>query len=141
MSNDVVPNCQKLSATSVVWLAADGALFRRMLEPFLRNLATLARAGHDVIAESMMTPDTEGLCSDGFRDLRVVFVGLECPRAVAQEREASRADRRKGPMNLDHPLLQTVHDHGCYDLCVDTSELTPRRMSPTPAAATPTRPR
>lgn len=108
-----------------VWLADDGALFRRMIEPFLRNLATLARAGHDVIAESMVTPDTEALYLDGFHDLQVVFVGLECRLDVAKAREASRGDRRKGPMNLDHALLQTLHEHGCYDLRVGTSTLTP----------------
>lgn len=112
-----------------VWLADDGAMFRRMVEPFLRNLATLARAGHDVIAESMLTPDTETLYVDGFPDLEVVFVGLECRLDVAKAREASRGDRRKGPMNLDHPLLETLHEHGCYDVCVDTSELTPGEVA------------
>lgn len=112
-----------------VWLADDGALFRRMIEPFLRNLATLARAGHDVIAESMLTLDTEALYLDGFHELQVVFVCLECPRDVAKAREASRGDRRKGPVNLDHPLLQTLHEHGCYDLRVDTSELTPGEVA------------
>jgi chloramphenicol 3-O phosphotransferase len=112
-----------------VWLADDGALFRRMIEPFLRNLATLARTGHDVIAESMLTSDTEALYLDGFHDLRVVFVGLECRLDVAKAREANRGDRRKGPMNLDHPLLHTVHDHGCYDLRLDTSEMTAREVA------------
>ena len=48
---------------------------------------------------------------------------------VAVAREANRGDRRKGPMNLDHPLLQTVQDHGCYDLRLDTSEMTPRDVA------------
>jgi len=112
-----------------VWLADDGGLFRRMIEPFLHNLATLARAGHDVIAESMVTPDTEALYVDGFDDLQVVFVCLECPLDVAKAREASRGDRRKGPVDLDHPLLQTLHEHVCYDLRVDTSKLTPGEVA------------
>ncbi len=112
-----------------VWLADDGALFRRMIEPFLHNLAMLARAGHDVIAESMVTPDTEALYLDDFHDLQVVFVGLECPLDVAKAREANRGDRRKGPVDLDHPLLQTLHEHGSFDVCVDTSELTPDEVA------------
>ena len=112
-----------------VWLADDGALFRRIVAPFLRNLATLARAGHDVIAESMVTADTEALYLDSFHDLQVVFVGLECRLDVAKAREANRGDRRRGPVNLDHPLLQTVHDHGCYDLRLDTSQMTPREVA------------
>jgi len=59
----------------------------------------------------------------------VVFVGLECRLDVAKAREANRGDRRKGPMNLDHPLLHTVHDHGCYDLRLDTSEMTAREVA------------
>ncbi|GAB3769489.1 phosphotransferase-like protein [Microlunatus parietis] len=31
-------------------------------------------------------------------------------------------DRRKGPMDLDQPELHALHDHGCYDLTVDTSQ-------------------
>jgi chloramphenicol 3-O phosphotransferase len=112
-----------------VWLADDGALFRRMIGPFIRNLATLARAGHDVIAESMLTSETATLYLDVFRDVQVIFVGLECRLDVAKVREADRADRRKGPMNLDHPLLRTLHDHGCYDLRLDTSETTAREIA------------
>jgi chloramphenicol 3-O phosphotransferase len=72
----------------------------------------------------------------------VVFVGLECRLDVAKAREANRGDRRRGPMNLDHPLLRTVHDHGCYDLRLDTSELTPREVASriAPVLATPPQP-
>lgn len=112
-----------------VWLADDGTVFRRIVEPFLLNLATLARAGHDVISESMLTADIEGLYLSVFHDVQVVFVGLDCRLEVAKTREANRGDRRKGPMKLDHPLLKTLHDHGCYDLRVDTSELTPDEVA------------
>jgi chloramphenicol 3-O phosphotransferase len=112
-----------------VWLADDGTLFGRMIEPFLRNLATLALAGHDVIAESMLTSENETLYLEIFHDFRVILVGLDCRIDVATNREASRGDRRRGPMNLDHPLLKGLHDHGCYDLRVDTSELTPREVA------------
>jgi chloramphenicol 3-O phosphotransferase len=125
-----------------VWLADDGTMFRRMIESFLLNLATLAHAGHHVIAESMVTADNEGLYLESFHDIPVVFVGLDCRLDVAKAREANRRDRRRGPMNLDHPLLQTVHDHGCYDVRLDTSELTPGEVASriVPVLATPPRP-
>lgn len=85
-----------------VWLADDGALFRRMIGPFLLNLATLAHAGHHVIAESMVTADIEGLYVDSFHDVPVVFVGLDCRLNVAKAREANRGDRRRGPVDLEH---------------------------------------
>lgn len=108
-----------------VWIPDDGTLFQRMVAPFLHNLATLARAGHDVIAESMVSPDNEDLYLREFSDLQVLFVGLECPLEVAQERELQRRDRRQGPMELDHPLFHELHEHDFYDLRLDTSAMTP----------------
>ncbi|MGI8869508.1 MAG: phosphotransferase-like protein [Mycobacteriales bacterium] len=111
------------------WLADDGSLFQQIVEPYLRNVAGLARAGHHVISESVLTPDNEALYLALFRGIPVLFVGLQCPLEVAVARESVRGDRRRGPMSLDHPLFHHLHDHDCYDLRVDTSTVTPEQAA------------
>lgn len=112
-----------------VWLSDDGTLFRRMVEVYLKTLALMVESGHSVIAEAMLTPRNEALYLELFTDLPVIFVGLTCPLEVAQIREAGRDDRRRGPMNLDHPDLHTLHDHDCYDVKIDTGSITPRQAA------------
>ncbi|MFC7623902.1 chloramphenicol phosphotransferase CPT family protein [Microlunatus sp. GCM10028923] len=106
-----------------VWLADHGDLFQRTVRGYLPMLAAMVRAGHPVIAEAILTPQNEALYLDLFDGLPVIFVGLTCDLEVAQARESVRNDRRRGPMDLDQPDLHTLHDHGCYDLTVDTSRI------------------
>ena len=112
-----------------VWLSDDGALFRRMVEVYLQTLAIMVRAGHSVIAEATLTPRNRQLYLDVYVDLPVIFVGLTCPLEVAQAREATRGDRRRGPMDLDVPEFHNLHDHGCYDAEIDTASITPRQAA------------
>lgn len=107
------------------WLADDGTLFARMVEPYLRNIVTLLSFGHDVIAEAMVLPASQGLYLRLFAGQRVTFVGVRCSLEVATRRELQRGNRRKGPINLDVPEFTLVHAHGAYDLEVDTSESAP----------------
>lgn len=107
------------------WLADDGTLFARMVEPYLRNIVTLLSFGHDVLAEAMVLPASQGLYLRLFAGQRVTFVGVRCSLEVATRRELQRENRRKGPINLDVPEFTLVHAHGAYDLEVDTSESAP----------------
>jgi chloramphenicol 3-O phosphotransferase len=52
----------------------------------------------------------------------VLFVGVRCPFAVAEQREQERGDRFLGLVKAHYDI---IHAHGVYDVEVDTSVLTP----------------
>ena len=52
--------------------------------------------------------------------LPALFVAVRCPLAVLEAREAARKDRTLGQARAQFDL---VHEHGIYDLEVDTSQL------------------
>lgn len=107
------------------WLADDGTLFRRVLEGYLLSLQTMTSLGHNLIAETVITPDRLERYLALFADGPVLFVGVRCPLAEAQRREQARRDRLKGPVELAVPDFDLVHAHGPYDLDIDTSRTTP----------------
>ncbi len=125
-----------------VWLGDHGDLFSRMVDVYLQALAVLVRSGHDVIAEAMLTPQNQDRYLELFAGLPVIFIGITCDLSVAMSREASRGDRRKGPIDLDLPELHTLHDHGCYDGMIDTTMISPRQAAERilPVLADPPRP-
>lgn len=107
------------------WRADDGTLFRSMLRGYLLCLRALVSAGHNVIAESVVTPDRLDTYLTLFAELPVLFVGIRCPLNLARRREQVRADRRGGPVELNAQKFESVHEHGEYDLEIDTSVSTP----------------
>ena len=58
--------------------------------------------------------------------LPVLFVGVRCPLAVAEQRERARGDRAPGGARVFHGLVHAlVATHGRYDLEIDTSTCSP----------------
>jgi chloramphenicol 3-O phosphotransferase len=104
-----------------------GDVGRRMLESGCRAAAAFARGGdHLVVDEMLLTPDLMPVWSDALAGLRVTLVGVLCPLAVLEKREATR----KNEAGLARGHLRTVHDHGRpYDLTVDTSETAPGELA------------
>ena len=92
-------------------------------------LRDLAAAGNDLIAESILLPETVAEYLSLFGEFRVYFVGIRCPLPEAQRREKLR-DRPDGAIDLDRPEFEAVHAHSGYDLEFDSS-----RTSPDTAAA------
>lgn len=83
-------------------------------------IGALAAAGHNVVVDHILLdagwlPD----CVAAWRELPVLFVGVRCPLAVAEAREAARPSRLRGYARW---AFDRVHAHGVYDLEVDTSE-------------------
>lgn len=107
------------------WLTDDGTLFLRVLQGYLLSLRDLASLGHNIIAEAVVTPERLEMYLALFTDFTVIFVGVRCPLAEARRRERTRQDRLKGSVEITEPMLDLVHDHGLYDLEVDTGSSTP----------------
>ena len=101
-------------------LAVPG-LFDRVLAGYLGALRELAAAGIDLIAEAVIIPERVDQYVETFAGCSVLLVGVHCPLAIAQERESARLDRPGGPLVLDVPWFETVHDLP-YDLEVETGD-------------------
>jgi chloramphenicol 3-O phosphotransferase len=88
-----------------------------------RAYAAVAAAGLDLVVDDVIY-DRRVLAAavDALRDAPVLFVGLFLPLAVAERRERERGDRGPGGAAAFYDL---VHAHGCYDLELDTSRLSP----------------
>lgn len=111
------------------WNAVAGTLFPKLRRGYLMALRDLARAGNDLIAESVVLPESTAEYVSLFREFRVYFIGIRCPLPDAQRREQLR-DRPGGAINLGRPAFDTVHPQTGYDVEFDST-----RTSPDDAAA------
>jgi chloramphenicol 3-O phosphotransferase len=104
-----------------------GPAFRaKSRPPMLATLAALA-AKHDLIVDDVLADRaTLDDVLDPLAPYSVLFVGVECPLEVAEERERGRPDRTVG---LARGLAGLVHAHGIYDMTVDTSVLSPEECA------------
>jgi len=105
----------------VLGLATEaGPVGHRLMSGMHQTIAALSRAGNNVVAEHVLV-EREWLeeCTRLFSELPALFVGVLCPLAVLEQREAARKDRTLGQARAQFHL---VHAHGIYDLEVDTSE-------------------
>jgi chloramphenicol 3-O phosphotransferase len=94
-------------------------LFERVMLGYLGALRAMVVAGNDVVAEAVIIPERADLYARTFADVSVILIGVHCPLAICQDREAARG-RPGGPLDLDVEWFETVH-HVPYDLEVDTS--------------------
>jgi chloramphenicol 3-O phosphotransferase len=101
------------------WRQEDTSLFGKVMTGYLYSLAALVRAGCDVVAEAVITPDRVPLYRDALQETSVLLVGVRCDLHVAQAREVARTDRIQ--LELDVPWFETVHEVP-YDAEVDTTD-------------------
>jgi chloramphenicol 3-O phosphotransferase len=93
----------------------------RLLAGFNSSSAAVARAGNDIIVDTVLQePSWLAPCVLAYEGLEVLFVGVRCAPAVLESREKSRGDRREGMARYQH---DRVHSHGEYDIEVDTSAM------------------
>lgn len=86
-----------------------------------RSIASLARAGNNVLVDHVLQED--GLlkeCVENWAGLDVLFVGVKCPLEIAEQREKERGDRDIGTARYQ---FERVHIHDLYDIEIDTSIL------------------
>jgi chloramphenicol 3-O phosphotransferase len=99
------------------------ALGTRLITGMHETVATLARAGLNVIVDHVILEETWVDEIDRvWHGLDVLAVGVRCPLEVVVERERSRGDRTIGQAEAQFAV---VHRWMVYDLEVDTSVLTP----------------
>ena len=101
------------------WRSQDRSLFDKVMTGYVYSLASLVRAGCDVVAEAVIIPERLALYRAAFADVPVLLVGVHCFLEVAKAREEARTDRT--PLELDVPWFETVH-HVPYDAEVDTTD-------------------
>lgn len=102
-------------------IAIDLVYYDRLFVPALHRICALyAAQGANVILDHCLVRNA--WFEDASAQLsgrRVYFVGLFCPREELERREAARGDR---PAGLARSQLDAVHQHGEYDIQVDTSQ-------------------
>lgn len=117
---NVVPVRHCNGVLTEVHFGEDG---RRMLRGMRRGIAAMAHEGVNVIIDDIILED------DFLQDylavmqgLDLYFVGVRCPLEVIEAREARRPGRFPGTAQ-SHFLK--CHQHGCYDIEVDTAVASP----------------
>jgi chloramphenicol 3-O phosphotransferase len=105
----------------VLGLATEaGPVGQRLISGMHHGIAALSRAGNNVVADHVLVePRWLKECTGLFSKLPALFVGVRCPLAVLEQREAARRDRTLGRARAQ---FHKVHAHGIYDLEVDTSK-------------------
>jgi chloramphenicol 3-O phosphotransferase len=98
-------------------------VFQRTILGFHRAVAGLATAGNDVVVDFILGERWRlADCLRVFDGLPVLFVGIQCSPPELVRRERERGDRTVGLAAMQHPL---VHQHGVYDLEVDSEHNSP----------------
>jgi chloramphenicol 3-O-phosphotransferase/ribosomal protein S18 acetylase RimI-like enzyme len=112
----------------VLGRAADaGDMGHRLFSGMHRAIATLSRAGLNVIADHVLVePAWVQDCAALFANLPAYLIGIRCPLEVLEQRERGRKDRTLGQARLQ---FERVHAHGVYDLEVDTSLIGPEECA------------
>lgn len=102
-------------------------VLRRTRAGFHRAVAGMAQAGNDVVVDHVLSePWRLQDCLEVLEGLDVVFVGVRCPLAELERREAARGDRVAGQAAAQ---FEEVHQHGLYDFECDTSTSSPRECA------------
>jgi chloramphenicol 3-O phosphotransferase len=106
-------------------------VFNRMLSGFHYSVAALAAAGSNLIVDHLLIQGVEPYnwlqeCLDLLAPFTVYFIGVHCPLDELRRRELARGDRGEGQAERQ---LSQVHQHGVYDLELDTSVLSAKQCA------------
>jgi chloramphenicol 3-O-phosphotransferase/GNAT superfamily N-acetyltransferase len=101
-----------------------GEMGQRLFSGMHRAIATLSRAGLNVVADHVLVePAWVDECAALFANLPAYLIGVRCPLDVLEQRERDRKDRTLGQARAQ---FERVHAFvKAYDLEVDTSLLSP----------------
>jgi chloramphenicol 3-O phosphotransferase len=100
-----------------------GPLGHQLVRGMHSAVAALAHEGLDVVVDHvLLDADWAADLNARLAPFHVLRVGVTCPVAVLEDREASRRDRTLGQARAQSAL---VHTFMAYDVVVDTSRATP----------------
>ena len=106
--------------------SAQSLILERIAATTIKGLHRCARAlcdaGNKLIIDHVFQDESWLIdCVLQLNGLEVLFAGVRCPLAIAEEREIKRADRKRGTARsqFDH-----VHADALYDIEVDSSTMT-----------------
>lgn len=99
-----------------------GPMGERLMRGMRRAVATLARAGNDLIVDDVMEAADWADYERVLAGLDVTLVGVLCPLDVLEARERARGDRRVGFARWQ---VERVHEGLRYDLTVDSGSASP----------------
>ena len=100
---------------------------KKMLRGMRRAMAAMVLSGNNIVVDDIILSD-EFLSDylEVFSDLKVIFVGVRCPKDAINEREGARPGRFPGTA-IGHFDICHAHDH--YDVEVDTSVQCPAQCA------------
>lgn len=99
----------------------------RILDAMYHAVEVWADDGIDVVVDDLVfEPEVLKMAVERLARFDVLFVAVECPLEVAENREASRPERVKGAARAFHQL---VHRNWHYDLTIDTSLMSPEQAA------------
>jgi chloramphenicol 3-O phosphotransferase len=100
-----------------------GTRAQRFLTGMRAAIATFVKTGNSLIFDDVLYhPAFLRDYLRAFEGVEVWFVGLRCPLDVLEQRERARGDRMVGHARGHYDL---VHQHGLYDIEIDTAQETP----------------
>lgn len=100
-----------------------GEVGKTMLKGMRRAIAVMAESGNNIIIDDvLLEPEFLEDYLTVFEHLRIYFVGVRCPKPELDKREGTRPGRFPGTAT-GH--FEICHQHGIYDIEVDTSAYTP----------------
>jgi chloramphenicol 3-O phosphotransferase len=100
-----------------------GPVGTRLLDGMLGAVAALARAGCDLIFDTVMDRDAAARTRAVLAEFETIHIGLVAPLAVIEAREALRGDRMIG---LARAQVGQVHVGAEDDLTLDMAALSPQ---------------
>lgn len=102
-------------------------VFQRTVLGYHRAIAGMAAAGNNVVADYVLGERWRLTdCLEVLKNTPVLFVGVRCSLPELERREAERGNRRIGQAAMQFPI---VHQHGLYDVEVDTERRTPQECA------------
>jgi chloramphenicol 3-O phosphotransferase len=100
-----------------------GPLGYRWIKGMYRAIAVLAEEGLNVIVDDVIYDQRVLRAAvQILPSQQVFFIGVRCPLEVAEAREQARGLREKGGART---FFNLVHEHGIYDLEVDSAKYRP----------------
>lgn len=98
-----------------------GSLLPNLLNGFNRSIAAVSAAGNfQIVDHVLQEPEWVLPCVKALKDIQVIFVKVGCSLDELKRREKARGDRTVGMSKYQY---SRVHQHGIYDVEVDTSTM------------------